>query len=214
MHKMRQSNQPPKFEFPQNVQTHFSQPTAWQHTFYLGAIGGAEDYYEWFEIIRNASPNDDILININSPGGNYATALQFRRAMQESMANISCSIEGECHSAASIIYLSADSFTVSEGSNMLLHDYSGIVGGKGSEMIRQIQHEKVSIDSFLESVYEDFITPAEIKTVLSGQDFWLDHTQIIERTRKMVEDRVIAEAKEELAAQEAETKPTKQSKKK
>lgn len=169
---------------------YFSRPVAWLHTFYLsGAIENASNYAEWFEIIRSAGPDDVICMNINSMGGSYHTALQFRRVMMESMATISCSIEGECHSAASIIYLSGDQFSVSEGSSMLIHDYSSIVGGKGSEMIRQIQHEKISIDTFLKDVYEKFLTDQEIQNVVSGQDMWLDDNLIIERTQKMVEER-------------------------
>lgn len=169
---------------------YFSRPVAWLHTFYLsGAIENASNYAEWFEIIRSAGPDDVICMNINSMGGSYHTALQFRRVMMESMATISCSIEGECHSAASIIYLSGDQFSVSEGSSMLIHDYSSIVGGKGSEMIRQIQHEKISIDTFLKDVYDKFLTDQEIQNVVSGQDMWLDDDLIIERTQKMVEER-------------------------
>lgn len=168
----------------------FSQPIAWKHTFYLGPIEEPSKYYEWCEMIRSASPNDQVVININSPGGNYATSLQLRRAMMESEATVVCCVEGECHSAASIIFLSADAFSVSEGSNMLIHDYSGIVGGKGSEMIRQIQHEKISIDNFLADVYQHFLTEAEIKTVLSGQDMWLDDSTIMERTENMAKARM------------------------
>lgn len=174
---------------PSNM-PYFSRPVAWLHTFYLsGAIENASNYAEWFEIIRSAGPDDVICMNINSMGGSYHTALQFRRVMMESMATISCSIEGECHSAASIIYLSGDQFSVSEGSSMLIHDYSSIVGGKGSEMIRQIQHEKISIDAFLKDVYDKFLTDQEIQNVVSGQDMWLDDDLIIERTQKMVEER-------------------------
>lgn len=169
---------------------YFSRPVAWLHTFYLsGTIENASNYAEWFEIIRTAGPDDIVCMNINSMGGSYHTALQFRRVMMESMATISCSIEGECHSAASIIYLSGDQFSVSEGSSMLIHDYSSIVGGKGSEMIRQIQHEKISIDTFLKDVYDKFLTDQEIQNVVSGQDMWLDDDLIIERTQKMVEER-------------------------
>ena len=187
----------------------FSRPIAWQHTFYLGPIEEPGQYSEWFEIIRTASENDEILININSPGGVYSTALQFRRAIMESAANVTCSIEGECHSAASIIFLSADGFSVSEGSNMLIHDYSGIVGGKGSEMIRQIQHEKVSIDGFLATAYEHFLTEAEIANVLSGQDMWLDGELIMERTKSMVDARQAEYEAHVQAAQKAAEEPAK-----
>lgn len=199
----------------QNAPVFFSRPISWQHTFYLGQIEAPNVYSEWFEIIRSAGPDDVINININSVGGHYSTALQFRRAIMESVATIVCSIEGECHSAASLIYLSGDLFSVSEGSNMLIHDYSGIVGGKGSEMIRQIQHEKISIDKFLKDVYSEFLTEQEIQNVLSGQDIWFNDSSIIERTQKMVEirDREQENTVNNLTEKEQPQKEKKRSKK-
>lgn len=177
----------PQFQFEVPVtQVHFSVPVSWRHTFYLGPVDDPESYIEWFEIIRNAGPQDEIIFNINSVGGVYYTAVQLRRAIMETQATITCNIEGECHSAASLIYLCADNFSVSEGSNMLLHDYSGFVRGKGSDMVKQIQHEKVMIDSFIASVYKDFLSDEEIKRVLSGEDMWLDSEEIIRRTENMI----------------------------
>lgn len=187
MPKFVKSSKQQQIEFSSPVETVFSRPIAWEHTFYLGDIEAPQNYYEWYQIIRNADVNDHIKISINSGGGSYAAALQFRNAMMESDATITCTIEGECHSAATIIFLSGDVYSVSAGSNMLVHDYSGIVGGKGSEMIRQIQHEKISIDSFLEEVYRHFLTDDEIAHVLAGQDMWLNEEEIIKRTKQMVD---------------------------
>jgi ATP-dependent protease ClpP protease subunit len=214
MNSRRKTNQPNVLE-QLNIggpSDHFSRPVAWEHTFYLGPIEEPSRYYEWFETIRSASPNDQIVININSPGGNYFTALQFRRVMQESDATVVCCIEGECHSAASIIFLSGDVFSVSEGSSMLCHDYNSVSVGKGSELIKQIQHEKSSIDEFITEVYEHFMTPEEIKLVLLGQDQWFNDVSIMERTKTMAEARS-AEYEAFVKAQE-ESKPKKSSKKK
>lgn len=173
-----------------NTTSYYSRPVAWQHSFYLGEIEESSKYTEWFEIIRTAGENDQINIYINSPGGDYATALQFRRAMMESDATILCSIEGNCHSAASIVFLSADAFSVSEGCSMLLHDYSGVTIGKGSEMLKQLTHEKPSIDNFLAGIYSDFLSPEEIKNVLLGQDMWLTGESILVRAQAMVDARI------------------------
>lgn len=194
------ANQQVELEMPQNFTEVFSVPTSWQHTFYLGPMDDPQSYYEWFHIIRNAGPQDEIIININSPGGVYVTCLQLHRAIMESQATITCNIEGECHSAASIIYLSADNFSVSEGSNMLLHDYSSFIRGKGSDMFRQLQHEKTIIDSFISSVYTGFLTPSEITKVLSGEDMWLDSNEIVRRTELLIDTR----EKESLAKQYGE----------
>lgn len=204
---MSKSVSEPQFQFEMPVeQVHFSNPIAWRHTFYLGMVEEPQAYIEWFEIIRNAGPQDEIIFNINSIGGVYYTAVQLRRAIMESMATITCNIEGECHSAASLIYLCADNFSVSEGSNMLLHDYSGFVRGKGSDMVKQIQHEKVMIDSFIAGVYKGFLTDEEIKRVLSGEDMWLDSEEIIRRTELLISERekeILAQQDEEEESQDS-----------
>ena len=182
----------------------FSRPVAWEHTFYLvGTVEEPSKYTDWFDTIRNAGPDDTVMININSHGGVYSTAIQFRRAIMESAATVVANIEGECHSAASIIFLSADAFGVSEGSNMLVHDYSGVTAGKGSEMIRQIQHEKVCVDAVLAKVYEDFLNKDELAQVLGGQDLWLSDDEILERVQKMVDERIARMEEEAEEAAEA-----------
>ena len=189
----------------QSQPSFLSRPVAWEHTFYLqGQVESPENYVEWFDTIRNASLNDHIMIHINSFGGNYATALQFRRVLMETEAMVTCSIEGECHSAATIVYLSADAFSVSEGSSMLCHDYQGIAAGTGSSMYRQIQHEKLSIDAFLTEIYNGFLTEDEIENMLQGQDLWLTADEICERTEALIELRT-AEAEE--AMQEDDEHP-------
>lgn len=165
-------------------------PIAFRHTFYLsGVIESPGNYTEIFEAIRNADPNDEIMIRINSVGGDLATAIQFYRVMSESQAHITCSIEGDCASAATIIYLSADAFEVSAGGSMMFHDYSTISYGKGNEMHRQVTHEKATIDAFLTDAYTGFLKKREIKHVLDGQDLWLDYNEIVSRTNKLMEHR-------------------------
>ena len=67
----------------------FSQPIATGVTFYLcGEIKPAEEYVEWYQILRAASENDVIFIRINSEGGDLFSALQLCRAIQESQATI------------------------------------------------------------------------------------------------------------------------------
>ena len=83
---------------------HAYKPIIHSHDLYLvGEIGDAKNYISWFELIRNARPNDMITIHINSPGGNLYTTLQILRVMKESRASITCSIEGACMSAATMM---------------------------------------------------------------------------------------------------------------
>lgn len=162
---------------------HFAnQPTAAKHDFYLsGDVLRAENYVEWFNIIRNAGPNDLITFYINSYGGDMYCALQFMSAIRETEAHTLCKVEGACMSAATMIAMMCDSFMVSPESVWMVHNYSGGTVGKGGEMADQIEFERRWSAKFIEEVYEHFLTTHEIEKVLDGKDIWMDADDVIER---------------------------------
>lgn len=152
------------------------------HEFYLcGNIESADEYIEWFDVIRHSGPTDVIRLFINSYGGDLFTAIQFMRVLDETEATVIVSVEGACMSAATMIFLCADQFEVSEHTMFMFHNYSGGVMGKGGEMLDQLQHERVWSEKLLRSVYEDFLTEDEIKSMLNNKDLWMDGEEIIKR---------------------------------
>lgn len=160
----------------------YSRPIANVHEFYLsGEIEGPEDYVEWFQTIRHSSANDIIKIYINSGGGRLDTTIQLLRALNETEATIIASVEGTCASAATMIFLQADSFEVSEYSMLMFHTYSGGAIGKGGEMWEQLQHERKWSEHLLRSVYKDFLTEKEITSLLENKDIWMDGNEAIKR---------------------------------
>lgn len=184
----------------------FQQPVATAVTFYLcGEIKSAEEYVEWFHILRAAGENDVIYIRINSEGGDLFSALQICRAMQESNATIVCSVEGICMSAATLIFLSGDRFELSDHTMFMFHNYSSGTIGKGGEMYDQITHFRAWSEKLFASFYKDFLTPEEIKSMLDNKDIWLDAEEVAKR----LETRLTKEQEPE----ETEEKPKKRRKK-
>lgn len=152
------------------------------HEFYLcGNIESADEYIEWFDTIRHSGPTDVIRLFINSYGGDLFTAIQFMRVLSETDATVIVSVEGACMSAATMIFLCADQFEVSEHSMFMFHNYSGGVMGKGGEMLDQLQHERVWSEKLLRDIYEDFLTEDEIRSMLNNKDLWMDGDEIIKR---------------------------------
>lgn len=165
-----------------------SKPLAHLYTYYLsGEIKEPELYVDIFDIIRNASEIDVIRIHINSSGGNSFTAIQFMRVMAESKAQIICSVEGACMSAATMIFLSGTSYEISEHSMFMFHNYSSIVVGKGGEMYDNILHERKWSDRILRKVYDGFLTEDEIKAILNNKDIWMDCEEVLKRLNKKKE---------------------------
>lgn len=176
-------------------------------TFYLcGEIKSSDNYVNWFEMIRNAGEHDVIRLVINSPGGDLFTAIQFMRVLQECEGTVVCSVEGACMSAASMIFLQATVFEISEHSMFMIHNYSGGTIGKGGEMYDNIVYERKWSDTLLHKVYKDFLTEEEIHSVLNNKDLWLDGDEVLERIERMgakinIDDhaKLIEEAVEEVA---------------
>ena len=194
-----------EFDGPSKAR-YFAQPVATVVNLYLcGEIKAAEEYVEWFQLFRAAGETDTIYIRINSEGGDLFAALQIVRAIQESNATIVCSVEGICMSAATLIFLSADRFELSDHTMFMFHNYSSGTIGKGGEMYDQITHFRAWSEKLFASFYKDFLTPEEIKSMLDNKDIWLDAEEVAERLKH----RIAAEADEP----EEEPKPKKTRKK-
>lgn len=171
-----------------SVYGYFSKPIATLHEFYLNKeILEPDVYTDWYDIIRNAREDDSVVIHINSCGGNIATALQMLRAMTECRAEITCSVEGDCMSAATMIFLQGDILEVSPHSVFMFHNYSGGIFGKGGEMYDTVIHERNWSISLLTSMYKHFLTSEEIAAILENKDIWMDSEEVVKRLTKRAE---------------------------
>lgn len=164
-------------------------PIAHMHSFYLsGEITEPENYIDWFEKIRTAGSNDVIRIHINSRGGDLMTAIQFMQVMAETEAHIIASVEGACMSAATLIFLCADSYEVHEHSMFMFHNYSGGSFGKGGEMYDELSYMKKWSDNFFGKTYKDFLTKEEIDTMFLGKDIYMTGVEVAERLDLLSKD--------------------------
>lgn len=176
----------PKLFQSDKYSNNFTKPVAHVHEFYLsGPIQDAEEYIEWFDIIRNASATDTIRIYINSPGGDLFTTLQFLRVMSDTQATVVCSVEGACMSAATMIFLHGHSQEVTPHSLFMFHNYSAGTFGKGGEMYDQLQFERTWSENFMTEVYSDFLTTEEISSMLHNKDIWMGSEEVVKRLQAM-----------------------------
>ena len=170
----------------------FTKHIAQQHEFYLsGEILDAEEYIEWFDIIRNAGPDDTIRIYINSPGGDLYTTLQFLRVIGDTQAVVTTSVEGACMSAATMIFLHGHTQEVTPHSLFMFHNYSAGVFGKGGEMYDQLQFERQWSEKFMREVYADFLTEEEIQSMMHNKDIWMNSEEVVKRLTTLMEKRTL-----------------------
>jgi ATP-dependent protease ClpP protease subunit len=84
-------------------------------------------------------------------------------------------------SAATLIFLTADQFELSDHTMFMFHNYSSGTIGKGGEMYDQITHFRTWSEKLFTSFYKDFLTEAEIKSMLDNKDIWLDAEEVAKR---------------------------------
>lgn len=172
------------------------------YEFYVsGNITSPENYIEDFNTIRHLTSEDVVKVYLNSCGGYLATAIQYMRVLAETEATVIVSIEGDCMSAATMIFLAADQWEITPHSSFMIHNYSGGTGGKGHEMYGQVQYERKWSEKLLREVYEHFLTEQEVIAVLDGKDLWMDVDELVVRMEKR------AKALQELTELEEQTKP-------
>jgi len=156
------------------------------HEFYLsGEIGEASEYVDWFDTIRNCGASDTVKTYINSPGGDLYTTLQFLRVMGECEGTIITSVEGACMSAATMIFLHGHQHEVTPHSLFMFHNYSAGVFGKGGEMFDQLTFEREWSRKFMTEVYDNFLTPDEIQSMLNNRDIWMTSEEVATRLQKL-----------------------------
>ena len=150
-------------------------------------IGEASDYIELCDVLRSASPNDEVLIRINSGGGSLATANMIVNSIRESQAHVHGFIESTCASAATLIYLACHSYSLSEDADMMIHTSSSLYGGKEHEQHSYVTFSRKKIHKMVRDRYAGFLTEKEIENVLNGQDYYFDSEEIAERLETYTE---------------------------
>lgn len=143
-------------------------------------ITSSKDYREVFYILSTATENDTIFFNINTPGGNVDTALQFVDGIKNSRA---CTIAKvyDASSAGGMIMLACDEIALTEYASMLIHSVSGGYYGKQQEIKSYHNFSELFNENLIRDTYSGFLSEKEIEEVGSNKDIWLNRSQIEKR---------------------------------
>lgn len=105
------------------------------------------------------SGKGDIVIWINSPGGDCIAAAQIYNMLMDYKGNVTVKVDGIAASAASVIAMAGNKVLVSPTSLMMIHNPLTVAIGDSEEMQKAIQ--------MLDEVKESIINAYEIKTGLN-----------------------------------------------
>lgn len=126
------------------------------------------------------SGDGDVVVWINSPGGDCVAAAQIYNMLMDYPGNVTVKIDGIAASAASVIAMAGTTVMMSPVSMLMIHNPMTLAMGDKTEMQKAIE--------MLDSVKESIINAYEIKTGLSrakishlmDDETWMDATKAVE----------------------------------
>lgn len=134
--------------------------------------------------IADTDEGDQVEFEISSPGGYLNGLIALLTAMEKTPAITVAHINGECHSAASMLALNCDVVSVSPYSTMLVHFVRFGSSGKGTDVVSQVSHIFDTAKQLFENTYEHFLTKEEMQKCVDGLELWLNSDDIQARLKR------------------------------
>lgn len=185
------TNEKPKKDDDYKPYVHYEQLVTRRilHYYLSSAVVEPELYVDMVHKIQTAGADETVFIHLNTPGGHLDTGVQIINAMHSTNAHVVVSIEANCHSLGTLIFLAADEFVVHDNCLMMIHNFSGGTFGKGNEQQSQLEAQIKWFSTLAKKLYVPFLTKEEFDRVVKGEDIWLQSEDIRSRLEKMVKAR-------------------------
>lgn len=146
-------------------------------------------YRDAFQVFRQAQRGDRINLILNNSGGRLDSAVCFVNLMNETDAEVVAVLEGETHSAASIIALNAHGVEVKPYASMMIHHASFGSGGTVQNVMDHVNFTSKQTERLIRQTYQFFLTESELDEVIRNREIWLTDEEIGERLDIMFEAR-------------------------
>ena len=141
-------------------------------------ISSPKYYRHVCDRISQLGKHDEVKFMINSCGGNMDGLCSILDALADTEAESYAFLQGECHSAASILALHCDNISVSPYSTMMVHYVSFGSQGQGAQVRDRVQHILDFSEKLFRDTYEGFLTEDEINDAIEGKEIWLMSDEI------------------------------------
>lgn len=146
-------------------------------------------YRDAFQVFRQAQRGDRINVILNNSGGRLDSAVCFVNLMRETDAEVVAILEGETHSAASIIALNAHGIEVKPYASMMIHHASFGSGGTVQNVMDHVNFTSKQTERLIRETYKSFLTESELDEVIRNREIWLTDEEIGKRLDIMFEAR-------------------------
>ena len=156
-----------------------------------------------FNELKDANALDKLEFIISSGGGMVLEGQQFYNLIQEKFfGRTTAYLDNHGYSMGALLFCMADKRVIYPYSDLMFHTYSHGSYGKGGDVKHHVKHTAKKLEQFFFDliVKKGFLTEAEFKQMLVGQDYWMDAKELCKRgiATHMIIDGQEIEAKEYL----------------
>ena len=140
--------------------------------------------HDIFNQLWDAGKHDTLELRINSRGGFVNEGSQFYSIIKNKFQGRTTTVLDACgYSMGALIFCMGDKRVITPRSDLMFHDYSGAVWGKGGEIESQFKHQAAHLRAFFFDVIvkTKFLKKKEYKQMLSGKDFWMKPEELCKR---------------------------------
>ena len=124
------------------------------HIYIYDEIGYWGNTADMFVQQLNEVQSGNITLHVNSPGGDVFDGMAMMNALRNHAASVRAEVDGVAASAASFIIQGADYIVMMPGSQLMIHDASGLIYGNAEEL-RKLADELERCSEAIAGVYAD-----------------------------------------------------------
>jgi ATP-dependent protease ClpP protease subunit len=138
-----------------------------------------------FNELRKAKGNDQLELRISSDGGSILEGQQFFNLILEKFDGYTTTyLDNHGYSMGAVLFCMGAARVIYPYSDIMFHDYSHGIGGKGGDIKNYVQHTSKIMETFFNDllVSPGFFSEEELEKMLLGHDFWMDAKEMCERS--------------------------------
>ncbi|MEK5524136.1 head maturation protease, ClpP-related [Heyndrickxia sp. FSL W8-0423] len=149
-------------QIPQKFNVVHDEETKTTNITIYGVIGDAwfSDSFSASDIDQalNAAGTNDIVINLNSPGGDAFDGISIFNRLKRHNGKVTIHVDGYACSAASVIAMAADELVMELGSMLMIHEAGSLVWGSKRDM----RKEADVLEELEEGIIDIYMTKAKV----------------------------------------------------
>ena len=148
-------------------------------------IVSPQDFRGAVQVLSMASENDEVNVYLNSNGGSADGGMSFLHAANDCKAEITYHGSGTIASMAAIILCSAERFTLSPHSSIMLHTASGGAFGTMKNAERYAAFNRKNMEAFCSFHCAGVLTRDELRRMYdNNEEFWFTSDEFTSRWQR------------------------------